>query len=89
MAQVRIYMTRSCGYCRMAMNLLQKKGVEPELIMVDADPERRREMIQLSKRTSVPQIFIGERHIGGYSDMVELDMDGELDGLLERSSDAA
>lgn len=82
-------MTHSCGYCRMAMNLLQKKGIEPEQIFVDANPERRREMIQLSNRTSVPQIFIGERHVGGYSDMAELDMDGELDGLLETNSSAA
>ena len=89
MADVRIYMTHSCGYCRMAMNLLQKKGIEPEQIFVDANPERRREMIQLSNRTSVPQIFIGERHVGGYSDMAELDMDGELDGLLETNSSAA
>jgi len=88
-ADVRIYLTRSCGYCRMALNLLHKKGIEPEQIFVDAEPERRKEMIQLSNRTSVPQIFIGERHIGGYSDMAELDMDGELDELLSHSSDAA
>jgi glutaredoxin 3 len=82
MNAVRIYMTASCAYCQMATRLLDKKGVAVEKIRVDLEPERRKEMIQLSGRTSVPQIFIGERHVGGYTDLAELDMEGELDPLL-------
>lgn len=89
MAQVKIYMTRSCGYCRMALNFLDKKGVDPEIIMVDSQPELRKEMIQLSGRTSVPQIFIGVHPVGGYEDLIELDMDGELEELLKNNSNAA
>ena len=89
MSAVKIYMTRSCGYCRMALNLLEKRGVDPERIMVDVEPGLRRKMMELSGRTSVPQIFIGEYHVGGYDDLVDLDMDGELKDLLKKTSSAA
>lgn len=89
MPAVKIYMTRSCGYCRMALNLLEKRGVDPDRIMVDSEPGLRRTMMELSGRTSVPQIFIGENHVGGYDDLVELDMDGELKDLLEKASNTA
>lgn len=82
MSLVRMYMTASCPYCRMATRLLGRKGVAVEKIRVDKEPERREEMMQRSGRTSVPQIFIGERHIGGYSDLAGLDSEGELDSLL-------
>lgn len=89
MVKVKIYMTRSCGFCRMALMLLEKRGVEPEMIRVDTQPELRREMTELSGRTTVPQIFIGDYHVGGYDDLVDLDMDGELKPLLDQDTSAA
>lgn len=83
MAVVRVYLTRHCPYCRMALQLLERKGAEIELIRVDTEPERRKEMIAMTGRTSVPQIFIGDHHVGGYSELAELDMDEELDPMLQ------
>jgi len=85
MARVLVYGTRVCPYCRMAERLLEKKGVQAEKIMVDENPAQREEMIRLSGRTSVPQIFIGEKHVGGYTDMVALDREGQLDALLNQA----
>jgi glutaredoxin 3 len=82
MVRVLVYGTRVCPYCRMAERLLEKKGVPVEKIMVDENPVQREEMVRLSGRTSVPQIFIGEKHVGGYTDMVALDREGQLDALL-------
>jgi len=85
MPKVRMYCTRFCPYCIMAIRLLTKKGQEIEKIYVDDDPSLRQRMIQESSgRTSVPQIFIDETHIGGYSDMALLDHNETLDTLLER-----
>ncbi len=85
MAQVLVYGTRVCPYCRMAERLLEKKGVQAEKIMVDENPAQREEMIRLSGRTSVPQVFIGGKHVGGYTDMVALDREGQLDALLNQA----
>jgi len=85
MAPVRMYCTRVCGFCVRAEKLLQKRGVAPESIekiRVDEHPEQREEMIRLTGRRTVPQIFIGDRHVGGFDELAELDMDGELDNLL-------
>ena len=83
MAKVQIYATASCPYCVMAEKLLRAKGVaEIEKIRVDLDPERRQEMMQQTGKRTVPQIYIGERHVGGFDDLAELDHDGELDPLL-------
>ena len=83
MARVRMYCTRFCPYCIMATRLLSKKGQEIEKIFVDDDPVLREKMIRESSgRTSVPQIFIDETHIGGYSDMALLDHNEALDSLL-------
>ncbi len=79
---VRMYCTDTCPYCARAERLLLKKGVDIEKIRVDLDPERYAEMTQITRRHTVPQIFIGDRHVGGFDDLVELDMDGELDPLL-------
>ncbi|MBK5929699.1 glutaredoxin 3 [Halochromatium salexigens] len=79
---VQMYATAFCPYCVRARRLLKRKGIEFDEIRVDQDQEQMRTMIQRSQRTTVPQIFIGERHIGGYDDMVELDQDGKLDPLL-------
>jgi glutaredoxin 3 len=80
--KVEVYSTALCPYCSRARHLLEKKGVEFVEYQVDKDPNLRSEMEQRSQRTSVPQIFIGGRHIGGFDDMAELDIDGELDALL-------
>lgn len=80
--QVIVYSTYFCSYCIMAKRLLKKKGVDFEGIRVDNNQSLRKEMERLSGRTSVPQIFIGEHHIGGYDDMVALDRKGLLDQLL-------
>jgi len=80
-----MYCTRVCGFCVRAEKLLQKRGVAPESIekiRVDEHPEQREEMIRLTGRRTVPQIFIGDRHVGGFDELAELDMDGELDNLL-------
>lgn len=80
---VVLYTTSWCPYCERARALLRAKGVSFEEINLEAQPEQRTEMIRRSGRRTVPQIFIGERHIGGSDDMVELDAVGELDPLLQ------
>ncbi len=85
MARVLMYSTHICPYCRMAERLLAKKGVEPERVMVDDNPARREEMTRLTGRTSVPQIFIGTHHVGGYTELAELDREGKLDTLLAQA----
>ena len=83
MARVRIYLTGHCGYCHAALRLLERKGVtHPELLRVDAEPARRAEMMRVSGRRTVPQIWIGERHVGGFEELCDLERAGELDALL-------
>ena len=77
-----MYSTSSCPYCQMALRLLEKKGAEVEQIRVDLQPELRAEMTRITGRTTVPQIFIGDHHVGGYTELAELDMDDELEPLL-------
>ena len=78
-----MYTTGFCPYCKMAENLLQAKGAEEiEKIRVDLDPEQRDEMMAKTGRRTVPQIYIGEKHIGGYDDLARLDHKGELMPLL-------
>jgi len=81
--RVRMYTSRACGYCQLALRLLSARGAAVEQIYVDVQPERREEMVRLAGRTSVPQIFIGERHVGGYTDLVALDRAGGLRALLD------
>jgi glutaredoxin 3 len=82
LAKIRIYTTQWCPYCRMAKQLLAGKGQRWEEIDVEAEPSRRDEMIQRSGRRTVPQIWIDERHVGGFDDLAALDAAGELDALL-------
>jgi len=85
MARVRMYSTRVCPYCTRAEQLLAKKGItadQIEKIQVDVHPEQRAEMVRITGRRTVPQIFIGDRHVGGFDDLAELDADGELEPLL-------
>lgn len=81
-----MYSTAWCGYCQRARNLLERKGVAVHEIKIDEDPQQRDVMLQRSGgRRTVPQIFIGERHIGGYDDLAALDRAGELDKLLRKN----
>ena len=83
MSRVKVYCTATCGYCKMALQLLEKRGAEIEKIRVDLESGRRTEMIEASGRQTVPQIFFDDRHIGGYAELVELDMNDELEPLLK------
>jgi glutaredoxin 3 len=82
MPHVTIYTTMICPYCSRARHLLQRKGVLFEEIPVDRDRERMVEMRRRSRRSTVPQIFVDDYHVGGYDDMAMLDARGELDRLL-------
>lgn len=82
MNKVTIYTKPYCPYCIRAVDLLEKKGVPFTEIEAAFDPEKRQEMIQRSGRMTFPQIFVGERHIGGCDDMMALERDGKLDPLL-------
>lgn len=83
MPKVVMYATGMCPYCIRAEQLLRSKGVqEIEKIRVDLEPARRSEMVARTGRRTVPQIYIGERHIGGCDDLVALNAAGELDPLL-------
>jgi glutaredoxin 3 len=82
MSKVEIYTTTWCPYCHAAKSLLNKKGVPYEEIHAD-DPVVRMDMVQRAHgRRTVPQIFIGDRHVGGYDDMAALERRGQLDPLL-------
>lgn len=81
--EVIMYSTAFCGYCQRARGLLERKGVAFREIKVDEDARERDVMLKRSGgRRTVPQIFIGERHVGGYDDLAALDRSGELDKLL-------
>jgi len=84
-----MYSTRFCPYCTRARFLLDGKGVAYEDIRVDARPDLRREMMEKSGRHTVPQIWVGERHVGGFDDLARLDRAGELDKLLQQASAGA
>ena len=83
MPAVLMYSTRVCPYCVMAEKLLQKKGVaQLEKILIDVDPAQRETMMARTGRRTVPQIYIGDHHVGGYDDLAALDRAGKLDELL-------
>ncbi len=83
MATVTMYSTGVCPYCTQAERLLASKGVTAiDKIRVDLDPDRRQEMMDRTGRRTVPQIYIGATHVGGYDDLVALDRAGGLEPLL-------
>jgi glutaredoxin 3 len=83
MPAIQIYTTRYCPYCHAAKMLLKRKGVAYDEIDVGATSERREEMVKRANgRMTVPQIFIGSVHVGGFDDMQALDRTGKLDPLL-------
>ena len=81
-----MYATAACPFCQSAERLLVAKGAQIEKIRVDLEPERRAEMTQKSGRHTVPQIWIGSRHIGGCDDLYALDREGRLDPLLKEGA---
>ena len=83
MANITMYVTATCPYCHNAERLLLSKGVEHiHKVRIDLDPDLRVAMMEKSGRRTVPQIYINERHIGGFDDLRALDLAGELDDLL-------
>ena len=85
MAKVEIYTTPWCGYCARAKGLLEKKGVAYEEMDVMEDGSKRTEMRTRSRRSTVPQIFINGRHIGGSDELDALERGGKLDALLAQA----
>lgn len=83
-ARVLMYSTAVCPYCNMAERLLKSKGVEDiEKIRIDLDPDQRALMMEKTGRRTVPQIYIGDTHVGGFDDLSALDRAGKLDPLLQ------
>ncbi len=80
--EITLYSTAICPYCVAAKNFLKSKGHSWTEVRIDLDPAEREKMLALAKRTSVPQIFIGQTHVGGYDDMIALHRAGKLDELL-------
>lgn len=88
MNKVRMYSTAICPYCVMAERLLLGKGVSQiEKLRVDLDPALRTEMMEKTRRRTVPQIYIGETHVGGFDDLARLDRSGQLNKLLNSGDD--
>ncbi|MCG6870924.1 MAG: glutaredoxin 3 [Gammaproteobacteria bacterium] len=86
---VTLYTSRFCGYCVMAQRLLKSRGIDFRTVNIDTDPGGREEMLVRSGRSSVPQIFVGDRHVGGFTDLYHLARRGELDDWLEEADSAA
>ena len=85
MRSVRMYTTQVCPYCVRAKALLRQRGVEQiDEIRIDLDPDERDRMIEITGRRTVPQIFIGDTHVGGCDDLIALDRRGGLTALLAR-----
>jgi glutaredoxin 3 len=85
MPKIRMYSTGVCPYCVRAEMLLKAKGAgEIEKIRVDLDARQRDEMVRVTGRRTVPQIYIGDTHVGGYDDLAALDHAGKLDALLSK-----
>lgn len=82
MAKVTIYTKPYCPYCIRAVDLLTRKGVAFTEIEAAFDPDKRQEMMQRSGRSTFPQIFVGDTHVGGCDDMMALEREGKLDSLL-------
>jgi glutaredoxin 3 len=81
MARIRMYSTTWCGYCVRAKALLDRRGLEYEEIVMDDDPAFRQKLLDMTGRWTVPQIFIDDRPIGGYTELWRLERDGKLDEL--------
>ena len=83
---ITLYTSAICGYCVAAKNFLRSRGLEWTEVRIDLDPVERERMVARARRTSVPQIFIGETHVGGYDDLMALHRAGKLEPLLQGES---
>jgi len=82
MPNIIIYTAPACGYCTMAKRLLERKGAAYQEINIDSKPGLRSEIMQKTGRRTVPQIFIGAHHVGGFDDLYALEQSGQLNALL-------
>ena len=80
--EITVYTSAICAYCVAAKNFLKSKGLSWNEVRIDTDPAQREKMMALTRRTTVPQIFIGQTHVGGYDDMMALHRAGKLEPLL-------
>jgi len=80
---ITLYTSATCGYCMAAKNFLKSRGLSWDEVRIDLDPAERERMVARTSRTTVPQIFIGETHVGGYDDLMALHRAGKLESLLE------
>jgi len=80
--EITLYTSAVCGYCVAAKNFLKSKGLSWNEVRIDTDPVQREKMLALARRTSVPQIFIGDTHVGGYDELMALHRAGKLEPLL-------
>ena len=80
---ITLYTSASCGYCVAAKNFLKSRGLAWKEVRIDLDAGERERMVALARRTSVPQIFVGQTHVGGYDDMMAMHRAGQLVPLLE------
>lgn len=82
MPRIEVYSTDTCGFCSRVRRLLDRKGVSYTEIRIDLEQDRHAELLARCGRDSVPQVFVDDRHLGGYEDLVELDFEDELDPML-------
>lgn len=85
--RIRLYSSAICPYCIAAKNFLKSKNLDWDEIRIDQDLAEREKMIALAKRTSVPQIFVGDVHVGGYDDMMAMHRAGKFEPLLQGEAD--
>ncbi|MDO5505870.1 MAG: glutaredoxin 3 [Pseudoxanthomonas suwonensis] len=80
--RITLYSSAICPYCIAAKNFLKSRGLEWDEVRIDLDPAQREKMVSMAKRTSVPQIFVGDVHVGGYDDMMAMHRAGRFEPLL-------
>jgi glutaredoxin 3 len=80
--QITLYTSAVCGYCMAAKSFLKSRGLQWTEVRIDTDPAQREKMVRLARRTTVPQIFVGDTHVGGYDDMIALHRAGGFEPLL-------
>ena len=81
--QITLYTSAVCGYCVAAKNFLKSRGLEWNEVRIDTDPAEREKIVALARRTSVPQIFVGDVHVGGYDDMMAMHRAGRFEALVQ------
>ena len=86
MAKVEVYSSKNCPYCVMAKQLLDRNGITYTEIRIDLDPEKRKEMVNKSRQRTVPQIFINDRSIGGYTDLLAIENTQKLEMMLNSTT---